>query len=103
MPGISIPLQVKLDDGTEYKVVVDQRDIAAFELQPFGCSYTQVAASRIMTFMRWTAWHALRRTGQIDRKTGWATFDEQCEYASDEEPAEEGSEDPTSRDQSAGN
>lgn len=95
MPGISIPLTAVMTDGTEHKVVVDQRDVAAFELE-HRISFTRVHTECLAAFMRWTAWHAARRTGVIDGRTKFAQFNEQLEYATDEEEKETPAEpDPT--------
>lgn len=85
MPGIEIPIWVQMEDQTEYQITVDQRDIAAFEVQPFGVTFSK-AATVLHTFTRWTAWHALTRTKKI--KMSWGVFSEQCVFASDVDPAE---------------
>lgn len=106
MPGISIPLTAVMHDGTEHKVMVDQRDVAAFELA-HRIAFTRVHTECLAAFMRWTAWHSLRRTGKIDGRTKFDAFDEQLDYASDEapedEPEVEGATDPTSPAQSGEN
>lgn len=95
MPGISIPMTAVMHDGTEHRVMVDQRDVAAFELE-HRISFTRVHTECLAAFMRWTAWHSLRRTGKIDGRTKFAQFNEELDYASDEEPSEGSEEtDPT--------
>lgn len=83
MPGISIPLTAVMDDDTEYTVVVDQRDVAAFELE-HRISFTRVHSECLAAFMRWTAWHALRRTAKIDVTMKFKDFDSKLAYATDE-------------------
>ena len=55
-------LTVTYDDGTVQKVVAGQREMAAFEAEPFGCSSAAAMDLRPMTFLRYIAWAALRRT-----------------------------------------
>ncbi|MEU5965953.1 hypothetical protein ABZ777_32510 [Micromonospora parva] len=68
-------LRVEMEDGTTYDVVADQRDVARFEVQDFGCS-SSVLMSRISTAYRFMAWSALTRRGEITLK--WAEFDATC-------------------------
>lgn len=98
-------MHVEMEDGTEYDVIVDQRDIGSWEEQPFGCSFRFAQDQKQVTFLRYLAWHALRRTGEIDKKMGWATFKEQCIEAVDTQPEEEAGKlpDPTTPDTSGDN
>lgn len=68
-------LRVEMEDGTTYDVVADQRDVAKFEVQDFGCS-SNVLMSRISTAYRFMAWSALTRRGETKLK--WPEFDRQC-------------------------
>jgi len=89
MPGMSFPVHVAMDDGTEHDVVIEQRDIAAWEREPFGCSFSLVMQKSEVNFYRYAAWHALRRIGEIDKRTGWASFDDACKEVVDRvEPIE---------------
>lgn len=86
MPGMSFPMHVEMEDGTEYDVMVEQRDIGAWEREPFGCSFRHAQDQKQVNFLRYIAWHALRRTGEIDKKTGWSAFDDRCVEAVDTQP-----------------
>lgn len=83
MPGISIPMTAVMTDGTEHKVVVDQRDVAAFELE-HRISFNRVHTECLAAFMRWTAWYALRRAAKIDVTMKFKDFNEKLDYATDE-------------------
>ncbi len=89
MPGMSFPVHVVMDDGTEHDVVIEQRDIAAWEREPFGCSFRHATDKAEVNFYRYVAWHALRRTGEIDKRTGWSSFDDICKEVVDKEVAPE--------------
>lgn len=52
--------QATMADGSTIDVVADQRDIAAFEVDPDGCSFFE-APARPFTYARFLAWHAARR------------------------------------------
>jgi hypothetical protein len=69
------PLIATMDDGSQIKVVADQRDVARWEVQPFGTSLEQ-ARSRSFTFLRFMAWNAARRGGLT--KLPWERFDDEC-------------------------
>ncbi|MGK5737275.1 hypothetical protein [Micromonospora sp. URMC 103] len=64
-----------MEDGTTFDVVADQRDVAKFEIQDFGCSATELS-SRFATAYRFMAWSALSRRGETKLK--WSDFDAQC-------------------------
>lgn len=67
--------RAKLEDGTEFEVTADQRDVAAFECEPFGCAYFDYK-SRPYTYARYLAWHAAKRASLT--KLAWDTFTDQC-------------------------
>jgi len=73
-------LRAEMEDGTTYDVVADQRDVAKFEVQDFGCSAMELG-SRMATAYRYMAWSALTRRGEIKLK--WLEFDAQCVEVSD--------------------
>lgn len=86
MPTILYELRAEMEDGTTYDVVADQRDLAKWEVQDFGCPFTEME-NRAMLASRWLAWSALSRRGLIDLK--WPDFDAQCvEVGSIPEPNE---------------
>lgn len=97
MPGMSWPHTVRMEDGEVYSVTIDQRDIAAWERQPFGCSFSVARDRALVNFLRFISWNALRRQGMIDKKMGWATFDDACIEVVDEQTEEEAADlpDPT--------
>jgi hypothetical protein len=99
MPGLILPMTIHLVDPTrEIHVDVDQRDIAAFELEPFGCEFS-ASRARIFTFMRWTAWHAATRLKLLDMT--WEDFGQYCIEVSDFAPDAQVAVDPTAADPSA--
>jgi hypothetical protein len=66
------PLHVELEDGKQYDVTGDQRDVARWELQSFGGPVTE-ARLKWNTFARFIAWSASTRTGATDMT--WDAFD----------------------------
>lgn len=80
MPSILIELRAEMEDGPTYDVVADQRDVAKWEIQDFGCPFSDID-TRSMLALRWLAWSALSRRGLIDLK--WDEFDAQCIEAGD--------------------
>lgn len=76
MPALTFEYAVEMDDGTKHRITVDQRDLAAFEEQEFGCSYTIALTTKLFTMMRFVAWHALTRTKAI--KMDWQSFKRDC-------------------------
>lgn len=103
MPGMAFPMRVELEDEEPQVVTVDQRDIAAWERQPFGCSFSVARERALVNFLRFLAWNAMRRQGLIDKSMGWASFDDKCIEASDNvQPEDEAGDlpDPTKPDPS---
>lgn len=98
--GLALDYTVHMEDGTKIEVTVDQRDIAAFELQPFGRSFDAVKPV-IFTFMRFTAWHALHRRYKT-YKGSWEDFQLECVEVTDVQQSGEVAADPTPADTSAG-
>lgn len=64
-----------MEDGETGQVVADQRDVAQWEIQPFGCPLPDLEG-RMMLGTRWLCWHALYRTGGTGRK--WAEWSNDC-------------------------
>jgi hypothetical protein len=95
MAKMTYDLHVELDDGTEYDVRADQRDVAKWEMQPFGSSFFQVGF-KPHAFMRYVAWSGARRAEQTT--LSWDQFDAQCVEVSDRTKPEAvaDAEDPTS-------
>jgi hypothetical protein len=75
-----------MEDGTEFDVTADQRDIAHWEIQPFGCPFVNFI-SRATAFFRYVAWNAARRQGLT--KLDWEKFDAQCVYVRDSDTEED--------------
>jgi len=67
--------EVEMADGRTYEVVADQRDIARWEVQPFGCGFAEYAA-RGMAFIRFLAWSASVR--QQLTTDPWDAWTDQC-------------------------
>jgi len=81
MSALTYQLTVTLEgpDGpvAPYEITADQRDIAAWEVQPFGCPVA-MSATRIYSFVRFLAWHASKRKGLT--KHGWDRWSDSCLY-----------------------
>lgn len=75
MASVKYSMVVEMEDGTTSTVEADQRDVAAWEMQPFGTSGNDMG-QRIHLAMRFMAWHCLKRTKQT--KHAWDAFNEQC-------------------------
>ncbi|MEV0156876.1 hypothetical protein AB0H57_24535 [Micromonospora sp. NPDC050686] len=80
MARIQVELRVEMEDGTTYDVVADQRDVARWEIQDFGCPFSDID-SRPMLALRWLAWSVLTRRGEITMT--WPEFDAVCLEAGD--------------------
>ena len=77
-------LHVDMEDGGSWDVVADQRDIAKWEVQPFGWPIGRLIgpdgegdpSAVSLTFLRWLAWSASSR--QQYTKLGWPEFNDVC-------------------------
>lgn len=58
MATMLFELDVEMEDGTAYVVVADQRDVARWEIQPFGWPAAQIEEKASMTFFRFLGWSA---------------------------------------------
>lgn len=67
--------KVTMEDGSTYEVVSDQRDVAKWEVQPFGTPWSE-AATRLFTYSRFRAWSAARRAKKYVGT--WEEFGEEC-------------------------
>lgn len=76
MPKFVIELDVEMEDGSTFSVVADQRDVARWEVQPFGCPAGEMDDSPSVTFLRFLAWSAAFRQQVTALK--WDAFDAQC-------------------------
>ncbi|MGW3619486.1 hypothetical protein [Micromonospora arida] len=75
MASLFFELSVEMDDGHTHKVIADQRDIAKWEVQPFGGPFTEFDA-KAMTGMRFLAWSAMTRQQLTTLK--WDAFNDAC-------------------------
>lgn len=75
MATMLLEINAEMESGEVYKVVADQRDIAKWEIQEFGCPFPELE-SRSMLGMRWLAWHALHRMQRVTMT--WSAFDALC-------------------------
>lgn len=75
MPAIRYHFQAEMEDGSQIEVTADQRDVARWELQPFGTAGTALT-TRIYSAMRYLAWAALAR--QKLTTLTWDQWDAQC-------------------------
>lgn len=80
-------LAVEMEDGTTFSVVADQRDIARWEVQPFGGPFSQFE-NKGMTGMRFLAWSAAFRQQLTTLK--WEEFNDKCVEATPPEDEGEG-------------
>ena len=76
MAGLTYNLIVQLEGEPDpYTIVADQRDIAAWELEPFGCAVA-LSAHKIYSFTRYLAWHASKRINKT--KLAWSKWSDVC-------------------------
>ncbi|MEU5939407.1 hypothetical protein ABZ807_09470 [Micromonospora sp. NPDC047548] len=88
MATLLLEFQVEMEDGTTHEVVADQRDVAKWEVQEFGCPFDDIH-SRVHLGYRWLAWSAMTRRGMTG--LSWPDFDAQCiEVVDKPEPDEPG-------------
>lgn len=78
------PLHVELESGEEWDVTADQRDVARWEIQPFGGAVLE-ASAKYNTFARFLAWSASTRNETT--ALTWDAFDKAAvEVAELEQP-----------------
>jgi hypothetical protein len=83
--------RAKLEGGIEFEVRPDQRDVALFEVQPFGGGFGEALVARPFTFARFITWSAAKRTKTT--ALTWEQFNAQCIEATsldDEDDAQAG-------------
>lgn len=76
MPSMRFELNVEMEDGNTYQVVADQRDIAKWEVQPFGWPVSKMEEQMSMGFFRFLAWSVMTRQQLTPLK--WDEFDSKC-------------------------
>lgn len=77
MSSLKFGLQVELEDGLTFTVTADQRDVAKWELQPFGWPMQEMESRPMMTFFRFLAHSAAVRCKLTDLFK-WDDFDAKC-------------------------
>lgn len=82
---------VTMESGETFEVVGDQRDIAAFELEPFGLPFYQVGV-KPFTFARYLAWRSGKRARL--HALSWEEFSDQCISVESTDEGDAESEDP---------
>lgn len=88
MASVRYSMEVEMEDGTTYTVDADQRDVAAWEMQPFGTSGNDMG-QRIHLAMRFMAWHCLAKRHKTVKLT-WEKFNEECVEVHDAGGADDG-------------
>lgn len=95
MAKLHFEIHVEMEDGETWVVVADQRDIARWEIQDFGCPWGEVT-SISFSLSRFLAWSASARQGKTELK--WDEFNEKCievgDIPSEDGDADDDSEDP---------
>lgn len=95
-----LKLKVTYDGGRTEPVGAGQREMAEWEQQAFGCSALQALGSKPVLYLRFVAWAALKRSGNVPKSkpfAAWSEGVESVEFQDDEE--EEPAGDPTKPDQ----
>ena len=64
MATMLFQLTVEIEGADPYVIVADQRDVARWEVQPFGWPVSQIAERAGMLFFRYLAWSASTRQGR---------------------------------------
>ena len=104
-----LDLTVTPDAGDPIRVTAGQREMAAWEREPFGCSSIEAGERSPLLFFRYIAYAALRRQRRLEvvngRSPTFEAWDAQIDMVV---PADDGDEDaeaepgPTQPDQSPG-
>lgn len=105
MAGLTFELEVTYTDDRTETVVADQRDMAAWELDPVmgnfgGCLHAVTREGRPTLAFRWLAWHALVREKRT--KLGWVKWGDEAlsvEFAPVSPPGAEDPGEPTAPDE----
>lgn len=83
-------LTVTYDEGEPVHVGAGQREMAEFEAQSFGCSSLTALDVKPVTYLRFLAYAALRRSGGLPRKglpfDAWSEGVESVVFATVEAP-----------------
>ena len=97
-----VDLEVTHEDGRTEKVTAGQREMAAWEREPFGCATTQAGKTSPVLFYRYLAYAALKRQRSLEVVNGRPpSFDVWSEDVDEVQPLSDETEaDPTTPDQS---
>jgi hypothetical protein len=78
MPSMLFEVSVEMEGDTAgpWVVVADQRDVARWEVQPFGWPIVKLEEQASMLFFRFLGWSAATR--QQRTTLTWDEFNEQC-------------------------
>lgn len=76
MATMLFEMNVEMDGGEAYTVVADQRDVARWEIQPFGWPISRLEDQMSMQFFRFLAWAASVR--QQRTADGWEVWSAKC-------------------------
>jgi len=76
MATMLFELDVEMEDGEKYVIVADQRDVARWEVQPFGWPVSKIEDKAGMSFFRFLAWSASVR--QQKTKEPYETWSDRC-------------------------
>ena len=76
MATMLFELDVEMEDGEKYVIVADQRDVAIWEVQPFGWPVSQIEVRASMVFFRFLAWSASVR--QQKTAEPWDAWSKRC-------------------------
>lgn len=76
MATMLFEMNVEMDGGETYTVVADQRDVARWEIQPFGWPISRLEDQMSMQFFRFLAWAASVR--QQRTTDGWEAWSAKC-------------------------
>lgn len=92
MADLGFIVTVQPDEGEKFTVTTDQRDVAAWELEPFGGMVAEYPR-KLFTFCRYIAWHQQKRTGKTrDNFQKWSDKIKWCDI--EELEPEDGAGDP---------
>ncbi len=76
MAKMIFELAVEMDGQEPFTVVADQRDVAKWEIQPFGWPAVKIEEEASMVFFRFLAWSACVR--QQRTQEGWDAWSAKC-------------------------
>lgn len=83
-----IDVEVTYEDGRIESVGAGQREMAAWEREPFGCATTKAKDERPILFFRYLAYAALKRQHRLEVLNGRPpSFDVWSETVDEVEPA----------------